>query len=65
MSRVCAICGKKSHKVIRYKKSRSKINPTTTARQKPNLQPFKFADGTKVRACTKCIKTLTKKGITS
>lgn len=63
MARVCEICGKKSQKVIRYKKSRSKINPTATARQKPNLQFFKMADGRKVKACAKCIKTLTRKGL--
>jgi len=63
MARICELCGKKSQKVVRYKKVRSKINPTTTNRQKPNLQWVKLANGKRVKACARCIKTLTRKGL--
>ena len=63
MAKVCSLCKKKSQKVVRYKKVRSKINPTTTARQQPNLQWVKLSSGERVKACTKCIKTLTRKGL--
>jgi ribosomal protein L28 len=61
MSRICAICGKKSIMVWRLKKLRGKYNPTTKKRKYPNLQWVKLPSGQRVKACAKCIKALTKK----
>lgn len=62
MGRVCAICEKSSQKatVLSNRVRATKFNPTTTKRQKPNLQSVKLADGKRVVACTRCIKTLAK-----
>lgn len=62
MGRVCAICEKSSQKatVLCNRVRAAKYNPTTTKRQKPNLQSVKLADGKKVVACAKCIRTLAK-----
>lgn len=71
MARQCAICGKKGMRVARRKKLRGKYNPTIKKIQSPNLQKiwvpldvknkkFKKFAGKRVRACTKCIKTLSK-----
>ena len=61
MSRVCSVCGKKSIVTVTRKKLRSKYNPTTKKRKYPNLQWVKLANGKRVKACTKCIKTMNKK----
>ena len=69
----CAICGKSyTVKTVR-KKLRGKYNPTTKQRKYPNLQWIRllldkknFEDkvlkkGTRVKACTRCIKALSKR----
>jgi ribosomal protein L28 len=58
MSRICAICGKKSIVIITRKKLRSKYNPTPKKRKYPNLQWVRLNNGKRVKACTKCIKKL-------
>ena len=71
MAKECTICNKGSKVFGRRKKLRGKYNPTTKVRKYPNLQTlsvpedvshkkFKPYKGTKVLACTKCIKTLAK-----
>ena len=42
-------------------KLRGKYNPTPKKRKYPNLQWVTLSDGKRVKACTKCIKTLSKK----
>ncbi|MFA5098786.1 MAG: 50S ribosomal protein L28 [Candidatus Paceibacterota bacterium] len=53
----CAICGKGS--IIRgaRKKLRSNYNPTPKKKKQPNLQWMKSADGGRVLACAKCLKS--------
>ncbi|MBU1292298.1 50S ribosomal protein L28 [Patescibacteria group bacterium] len=60
MSRRCSICGKKSMIAVIRKKLRGKYNPTGKKRKYPNLQLATLANGKKVKACTKCIKTMSK-----
>jgi len=61
MARRCSICGKKSMKAVTRKKLRqTKYNPTGTKRKYPNLQWVRLSFGKRIKACTKCIKTLTK-----
>lgn len=69
--RKCEICGKTYTNVITRKKLRGKYNPTSKQKKYPNLQwvriPYdiekesyrEFA-GKRVKACTRCIKTLSK-----
>jgi len=60
MARICAIC-KKSHVMGRkYNKLMSKYNPSPKKKKKPNLQWVTLASGERVKACTRCIKTLQK-----
>lgn len=72
MSKQCTICGKGSLMFGRRKKLRGKYNPTEKIRKYPNLQwlkvpedvthkNFKEHRGQRLKACTKCIKTLAKK----
>jgi len=61
MSKVCALCGKKSMMTVIRKKLRGKYNPTAKKRKYPNLQWVRLSDGKRVRACTKCIKAMGKK----
>jgi len=42
------------------KKLRGKYNPTAKKRKYPNLQWVRLADGKRIKACTKCIKTMSK-----
>lgn len=67
----CPICGKRKSKARSWKKSRGKYNPTPERHQKPNLQwvripddikkePYKEFTGQRIKACTKCIKKLSK-----
>jgi ribosomal protein L28 len=58
----CQICSKGS--VIRGKrvKLRGNYNPTGTSRRYPNLQKTRLADGTRVVACTSCMKKTAKAG---
>ena len=78
MARECVICGKSSKKVWRRVRLRAeKFNPTIKRRQHPNLQWVRLASGSRrdksllhpslrsgkrVKACAKCIKTLSKRG---
>ena len=58
--RACAIC-EKSHKYsITRKKVRSKYNPVGRKKNLANLQWVKLPDGTRVKACTSCMRTLAK-----
>jgi len=61
MARQCAICGKKGIMVNRRKKLRGKFNPTARKKKYPNLQWVRLASGKRVKACTRCIKTLAKR----
>ncbi|MDD5144972.1 MAG: L28 family ribosomal protein [Candidatus Pacebacteria bacterium] len=61
MSKECAICGKSSMLVWKLRKLRGKFNPTTQRRKYPNLQWVTLAAGKRIKACTKCIKTLAKR----
>jgi len=56
MARVCTICGKSYNKVTK----RSHSMRPNIVRLQPNLQWLKV-DGKRVKACTRCIKTRTKK----
>lgn len=67
----CQICSKKSELAGNYAKTRGQYNPTGKKRRKPNLQKtfipesvqkkaYKEFAGKKVKACTKCIKALSK-----
>lgn len=59
--RQCKICGKSSIMLGgKYKKVMSRYNPTPKKRKYPNLQWAKLPSGKRVKACTKCIKTLVK-----
>ncbi|OGZ34668.1 MAG: hypothetical protein A2174_02565 [Candidatus Portnoybacteria bacterium RBG_13_41_18] len=60
MSLSCALCGKTSQSSVTLVKLRGKYNPTTKRRQYPNLQWLTLATGKRVKACTKCIKKLSK-----
>jgi len=61
MAKECAICGKSSMMVWKLKKLRGKYNPTSKKRKKPNLQWVTLPQGGRVKACAKCIKTLSKR----
>jgi len=67
----CPICQKRANKAQTWKKKRGKYNPTKERKQKPNLQwvqipkdveekPYKEFAGQKIKACTDCIKRLSK-----
>ncbi len=71
MPSICQICGKTSVMEGGRKKLMSRYNPTPKRKKRPNLQvthipaninkeSFKKLAGKKVRACTRCIKTLGK-----
>lgn len=60
MSRRCAICGKKSMVAVTRVKLRGQYNPTSKKRKYPNLQWVRLDDGMRIKACTKCIRTMTK-----
>ena len=71
MSRICPICEKKTGIGRKFKKLMSKYNPTPKKKKYPNLQWVRIAvdekkagyrdfAGTRIKACTKCIKTLSK-----
>jgi ribosomal protein L28 len=62
MPRVCAICGKKSTMGRKYNKLMSKYNPTPKKRKKPNLQWGILPSGERAKICTRCKKTLLRKG---
>lgn len=57
----CAICGKGSMLITPRNKLRGKYNPTAKKRKYPNLQWVLLAsEKTRVKACAKCIKALSK-----
>jgi ribosomal protein L28 len=57
MSRVCEVCGKGSMMVTKRKLLRGNLNPTSKRRKFPNLQTLRLGGG-KVKACTRCLRTL-------
>jgi len=72
MANQCPICGKKSQLKRKLNKLRGKYNPSPKKRKYPNLQwvkipidvkkqAFKKFAGKRIRVCTKCIKTLSKR----
>ncbi|MBI2647754.1 MAG: hypothetical protein HYW98_00205 [Candidatus Wildermuthbacteria bacterium] len=71
MAQKCILCEKTINRAWRLVKLRGKYNPTVKRTQRPNLQwatlseqvaaRFGLTEG-RVKACTKCIKSLTKKG---
>ncbi len=61
MPRQCAVCGKQYTTTFTLNKLRGKFNPSSKHKKQPNLQWMDLGDGNRVKACTKCIKTVTKK----
>jgi len=72
MAKECQICNKKSRMIQKLVKLRGKYNPTSKKRKYPNIQwvnvpvetrqkNFKGFAGKRIKACTKCIKSLSKK----
>jgi len=59
MATKCKNCGKKPVMVTTRKLLRGHYNPTSKSRRYPNLQWAKV-NGTRVKMCTDCIKTLHK-----
>jgi ribosomal protein L28 len=57
----CQICGKTSRVTTTTKKLRGHMNPTGKAWKRANIQ-WTRVDGKRIRACTRCIRTLAKKG---
>lgn len=70
MSRKCEVCEKKTTVSRQRNKLMSKYNPTPKQKKYPNIQSifitegvpksFKQFIGKRIKACTKCIKTLSK-----
>jgi len=60
MARECAICKKGTTVGRTYNKLMSKYNPSPKKKIKPNLQWVTLPDGTRIKACTRCRKTLNK-----
>jgi ribosomal protein L28 len=60
MARICGVCGKGSQVITPRKLLRAHRNPTTKQRRYPNLQTLRVA-GSKLRLCTRCLKTLKRK----
>ena len=61
MAKECTICGKSSLMAGQRKKLMSRYNPTPKKRKHPNIQWLRLPSGKRVKACTKCIKTIAKK----
>ena len=59
--RQCEICKKGSIMAGTRILLRGHYNPTNWTRKHPNLQKTKRPDGTRVLACTACIRTMAKK----
>lgn len=57
----CQICGKTSLMGGLRKKLRGKFNPTAKKWKRANIQKTKV-DGKTAKLCTRCLKTLAKKG---
>jgi len=71
MPKQCPVCSKKSRMITKLVKLRGKYNPTSKKRKYPNLQwisvpvgvkrkNFKQFAGKRIKACAKCIKSLSK-----
>ena len=58
MPRACTICGKGYSKTIK----RSHSMRASIVRLSPNLQWTRIADGSRVKACTRCMRTQSTKG---
>lgn len=67
----CPICKKRTNRAQNWKKLRGQYNPTGEKSQQPNLQwvripddveqePYKEFAGQRIKACTDCIKRLSK-----
>jgi len=54
------MCDKKSMIAVTHKLLRGHYNPTGKKRKYPNLQWVTLESGQRIKACTKCIKTLHK-----
>ena len=61
MAKECTICGKSSLMAGQRKKLMSRYNPTPKKRKYPNIQWLRLPSGKRVKACTKCIKTVAKR----
>lgn len=59
MPRMCPVCEKTSILNTVLVKLRGNYNPTTKRRKYPNLQ-WVTISGKRIKACTKCIRTLHK-----
>lgn len=59
MAKICENCGKGRQKVHSWKKIMSKLDPTKTYYQKPNLHAVVLKDGKKSSVCTKCKRKMT------
>jgi ribosomal protein L28 len=55
------MCKKAGVMVRTIKKLRGKFNPTINKRKHPNLQWVILPSGKRVKACTRCIKSVGKK----
>ncbi|MEK7452870.1 MAG: hypothetical protein AAB614_01410 [Patescibacteria group bacterium] len=62
MSRKCLICEKTSKMNTVLVKLRGKYNPTTKRRKYPNIQWMTIGKD-RIRACTKCKRTMNKSPI--
>ncbi len=58
MAKHCTICNKGSQVGGGYSHSvrATEFNPTGKRRRQPNLQWARISDGSRIKACTKCIK---------
>ena len=67
LNKSCPLCGKQSQMEWKRKLLRGNYNPTVKVRKYPNLQWVTlnlekggFKAGSRLKACTKCIKSLAK-----
>lgn len=60
MARQCTICGKSSQLENKRKLLRGHYNPTGKKRKYPNLQWLLIKNGSRVKACTQCMRTRAK-----
>lgn len=60
MNKNCRLCGKTSTLITPRNKLRGKYNPAEKKRKYPNLQWVLSDSGRRIKACAKCIKTLSK-----
>lgn len=54
----CSICNKGSLMAGKNKKIKSAYDPVDWKRKYPNLQKTRSANGTRIVACTSCIKRM-------